>query len=681
MIAALESSDRRGAFLDELLRRLGPRPGRLAYAARLALICALTALMVEIYQTPDPALTVYIVFFLNKPDRAESLMLDVVFTLLITVIVGIAILLAMMVINVPFWRVVVTSAFSVGFLFLAFASKLRPIGGIVTLIVGYALDVLGTLHSGELSTRALLYVWLFIGIPAGVSVVVNLLIAPPPRRLAVRAIAERLRAAAAVLREPDELSRRLLTESRREGIDEIASWLKLAGMEKTSSLQDLAALRHATDCTAAILSWVDVVSREPAGYLPRPLYDRLAETLEEMARVLEGGQYPIGIALEAHLGESPLPAQSAEIWADMRDLLARFAEPPAPESSPPQAAAPPAGFFQPDAFTNPEYLHYALKTTAAAMFCYVLYSLLDWPAIHTCFITCYIVALGTTAETVEKFTLRILGCMVGAAAGIAAIVYVIPALTSIGGLLIVVFLGALASAWVAAGSPRISYAGFQIAFAFFLCVLQGPSPAFDLTIARDRIIGILLGNVVVYLLFTRLWPVSVAKRIDPAIAAVLSRLSAMAVATTSSRRSLGARVQGSLGNIEQDLDLARYEPSAIRPTDSWLKTRRRAAREMAALDGPLLLSPDLEPTCAAEISRRLQAIATGLLASQETSMASLEGKGPVAEIRGGCATAADRHRFAGTIRTHLENLEDLWRLTPSPTRESAGERTASHAPV
>ena len=45
-----------------------------------------------------------------------------------------------------------------------------------------------------------------------------------------------------------------------------------------------------------------------------------------------------------------------------------------------------------------------------------------------------------------------------------------------------------------------------------------------MTIARDRVIGILLGDFVVYALFTSLWPVSVARRIDPAIAALLSKL-------------------------------------------------------------------------------------------------------------------------------------------------------------
>src|SRR4029077_12278597 len=101
----------------------------------------------------------------------------------------------------------------------------------------------------------------------------------------------------------------------------------------------------------------------------------------------------------------------------------------------------------------PAHARHELKPTPAASFCYVFFSLLDWPKIHTCLITVYIVSLGTTAETVEKLTLRVLGCLVGAAAGIAAIVYLIPSITSIGGLMVVVFLASLVSAWVAAGSP------------------------------------------------------------------------------------------------------------------------------------------------------------------------------------------------------------------------------------
>jgi multidrug resistance protein MdtO len=182
-----------------------------------------------------------------------------------------------------------------------------------------------------------------------------------------------------------------------------------------------------------------------------------------------------------------------------------------------------------------------------------------------------------------------------------------PSLTSIGTLLGVVFLGALASAWVAAGGPRIAYAGFQLAFAFFLCVIQGPSPAFDLTIARDRVIGILLGNVVVYLLFTRLWPTSVGKQIDSAIATALRDLTAMASsADPASRLTLAAQVQGALGGIEQNLDLARYEPPAIRPTERWLRARRTAVQEIGALHGPLLLSAARDPASTADVARRLE---------------------------------------------------------------------------
>ncbi|EGD03102.1 putative fusaric acid resistance protein, partial [Burkholderia sp. TJI49] len=287
---------------------------------------------------------------------------------------------------------------------------------------------------------------------------------------------------------------------------------------------DIVALRQAVASSTALLVAVALADREADARLPDTFAAPIAATLDEMAAILERGGYPVDITLALPPADA-LPPLARIAAADLHAAITRFAQPDAiagspatdaakPAASPTPPTAPRGGFFLPDARTNPDHIRYALKTTAAAMFCYLLYSQLDWSGIHTCFITCYIVSLGSTAETVEKLTLRIAGCIVGALLGTAALVFVVPALTSIGQLMMLVFVGAWLSAWVSFGSPRIAYAGFQIAFAFFLCVIQGAGPGFDLTIARDRTIGILLGNVVVYLVFTRIWPVSIGKQID-----------------------------------------------------------------------------------------------------------------------------------------------------------------------
>jgi multidrug resistance protein MdtO len=610
---ATHAPEAREGRLAELLRLLMPFPGRLEFAVRLALICALTTLVVEIYQTPDPALTVYLVFFLNKPDRGTSLILSIAMLALFSLIVPSLIIVAIIVVDYPVWRVASMAAISLGLLFLASASKLRPIGGVVALIVAYALDLLGTVHGGEIATRALLYLWLFVGIPAGVSIGVNLLLAPPPRLLAEQALARRLRLAATMLRAPSESIRRDFTECLREGNGELQKWLKLALVEKSAAREHIEALRQAAASSFEILALIDVMDRDVDAALPAPLRERLTLTLDAMARILEDGRYPIDIEFEdAADGEPSLPPRGAEVLASIREALIAFAE-VAPDTQPHGPAKKSGGFFLPDAFTNPEHVRYALKTTAAAMFCYVLYSLLDWPKIHTCLITVYIVSLGTTAETVEKLTLRILGCLVGAAAGIAAIVYLIPSITSIGGLMVVVFLASLVSAWVAAGSPRIAYAGFQIAFAFFLCVIQGAGPSFDLTTARDRVIGILLGNIVVYVLFANIWPVSVGKRIDPAMAALLRCLGGLVTeASKSIRRFEAPEAQEMLAGIERDLDLALYEPPSIRPDDRWIGVRRRVADELGALFGPLLLTGNKNPHFSAQLANRLRRLANNL---------------------------------------------------------------------
>ncbi|MGA8170630.1 MAG: FUSC family protein [Methylocystis sp.] len=613
----------RAGQLEQLLRQLEPFPGRLEFAARVAAICALTALVVEIYQTPDAALTIYVVFFLNKPDRTTSLILSLAFVLLITLIIGVVFLVAMVVIDDPSWRVASMTMLSFGLLFLASASKLRPVAATVALIAAYALDLLGSVFGGELATRGLLYAWLFVGIPAGVSTVVNLLIAPAPSTLCERELARRLRLAAAMLRAPDDETQEEFSTCLREANGELEKRLRLAFVEKSASSKEIEALRRAAEASFEIMSLIDMVENDPSAALPPALRGRFAFVLDSLACKSYTDGSPVNVEFDdAVVGQSPLSPLAVEVVSRLKGAVAALTQADSKSSSQRDHArmtphSPEAkessGFFLPDAFTNPDHVHYALKTTAAAMFCYVAYSLLDWPGIHTCFLTCYIVSLETTAETMEKLTLRISGCLVGAAAGYAAIVFLTPYLTSIGDLMTVVFLGAFASAWVSAGSPRISYAGFQIAFAFFLCVIQGASPSFDLVTARDRVIGVLFGNLVVYLVSTNIWPVSVAKRIDRKIGDVLRRMAErLSMGGRPSRVSDMSRLRQMLGAVEEDIEMARHEPLSTRPPKDWLERRRWAAHEIRALLGMAWLGADDTPCLAATAGARLERLADRL---------------------------------------------------------------------
>jgi multidrug resistance protein MdtO len=669
-------NERRESIFDKLGALLAPFPGRFEFAARLALICALTTLVVEIYQTPEPALTAYVAFFVMKADRAASVVTSVVMLLLITLIVGLVLLITIHVIEQPVWRVTAMTLVSFCLTFAASASKLKPVAGTVALITAYAIDLLGTVPGGEVATRAVLYVWLFVAIPAGLSIVINLILGPAPRRLAERALARRLRLAAAVLRGTDARTRKAFEECVHEGAGEIPAWVKLAGAERTSPPADIAALQQAALSSVALLTVVDFVTSGAEPSLPDTLRERVSLTLDGMAAIFSNGGYPVEIKLDTQEDEAMLGPVAAAALSELRAALSDFTGSPPPDPSAEHAAKPKSGFFLPDAFTNPAHVQYAMKTTAAAMFCYVVYLLLDWPGIHTCLITCYIVSLGTTAETVEKQTLRFLGCGIGAAAGIAAIVFLMPNVTSIGGLMGVVFLTALVSGWIAAGGPRISYVGFQLAFVVFLCVVQGSAPAFDMTIARDRTIGILFGNLVVAVIFTFVWPVSIADRIDPAIAVLFRRLAALVSAGSVPKRwELAVEARTKLATIQQDLELIRYEPSLICPASVWLDPRREVVRTLASLQGPLLIGADQEAVGFGGIARRLERLGAEVGNEAHASAADPERETALLELDP--LRSTDPGAICAVVETSLVRLEQL----VEHLSEHATEGRANYAPA
>ncbi len=680
-IDALESREGR---LAELLRLLMPFPGRLEFAVRLALICALTTLVVEIYQTPEPALTTYLVFFLNKPDRGSSLILNIAMLALFSLIVTSVILVTIIVIDQPVWRVASMAAISLGLLFLASASKLRPIGGTVALIVAYALDLLGTVHGGEIATRALLYVWLFVGIPAGVSIGVNLVLAPSPRLLAEQALGRRLRLAAAMLGTPSEGIRRDFTESVREGNGELRKWLKLALVEKSVARKHIEALRQAATSSFEILAMIDVMDRDVEAALPMPLRERLTLTLDAMARILDDGGYPIDIEFEDSAdGEPSLPPCAAAILASIREALIAFAE-AAPNAQPHGEAAPdtqphgPAkksgGFFLPDAFTNPEHVHYALKTTAAAMFCYVLYLLLDWPGIHTGLITCYIVSLGTTAETVEKLTLRILGCLVGAAVRhcgdrLSDPLHhfhrgsddcCVPRRTRVG-----VGRGRQPTHCLCRVPDRLRLLSLRhpgLRALFRHDDGQGPG---DRHFARQ---SSCLCHIRQYLAGERRKTHRSGDRRSPAA----PERHSLTEVSKSARRSEAPELQEMLAGIERDLDLAPYEPRSIRPIDSWIEVRRRAADKLGALFGPLLLTADKDLRFSAPIANRLRRLADNLDALHEAHTSVADSLVASAEARKEDLESAQLP-FHDAIVRRLNSLEKAFDL------ESESDRKANYA--
>jgi uncharacterized membrane protein YccC len=214
-----------------------------------------------------------------------------------------------------------------------------------------------------------------------------------------------------------------------------------------------------------------------------------------------------------------------------------------------------------DAFTNPAHVRFALKVTLAAMFCYILYSAIDWSGIHTAFITCTFIALESTEATLYKGTLRIVGCVVGGALALFSIVFLMPHMETIASLVVLVACAAAIAGWVATGSERISYAGLQIAFAFFYSVFQGYAPDTDLDNVRNRVIGILFGLIVTGLVFEYIWPERTIDRVRGALRQVLLQLAKLLVIPSpqTAVKEAKPKAQALAGEISRELEQAQRQ--------------------------------------------------------------------------------------------------------------------------
>ncbi|WP_176083917.1 FUSC family protein [Martelella sp. HB161492] len=588
MTPIVETSDFRRKTL-RLIDDLKPFPGRFYQAVSIGIICAISISIAMMYHFPEAAIGCYLVIFMAKPNAAENVVTGVGLIIAVSLVVFLLIGLINLTIDHPPAQIAAIIISSFIFLYIDSATKLGEQAGIFALVISFVMTLLSYIPIGEVATRAVLYAWAMVFVPMATLALYNLFFGIPPQKLLRQAIAERLRRTADFLEAADDKSRDRLVELVGEGTVEQDKLLQMIALFRLLNRRDAAFLTacqaHSYRLMLAALACGHTGSDEHASALAGLCRDAASQI--EAKKPIASAQIALAEDNEHGLGA---------VEAALAAFLA---------ATPPEKGAPvDAPFIAADAFTNPIHLQFALKTTLAAFTCYFIYTAVDWQGIHTAMITCYVAALGTTGETVHKLLLRISGCLIGALIGLLTILFVIPQLESVGGLAVVIFLVIALAAWVSTGSERISYGGVQIALAFLLTVIQGFKPGTDLSAASDRIFGILLGNAVVYIIFTTIWPVSVSYAVKSNILAVTERLKRLAALPFAERKaSLGlmALIESNLGAVRNALDMAGYEPRSVRPARDRRAAVNAKAERLHDLALGLFFKPDIAADAIAEI--------------------------------------------------------------------------------
>jgi len=265
---------------------------------------------------------------------------------------------------------------------------------------------------------------------------------------------------------------------------------------------------------------------EPVSDPGVPLFDEMEQTVSLIADVFAG-------------------SQSTSSYAPL-------------QSAPPPTGEPPVRLFVADALSNPRHIQFGLKGCLAATLCYVIYNATDWPGISTAVTTTFLTALTTVGASHQKQMLRIGGALVGAVVGVSAQVFVLPQLDSIGGFTVPFVLCTVVFAWVITSSARLSYAGVQMAFAFFLINASEFAANTSLTLARDRVVGILLGLFVMWIVFDQLWGSPAAVAMKREFISTLRLLAQLArEPSTPDTRAAGDRIRSLRETINSAFDRVR----------------------------------------------------------------------------------------------------------------------------
>jgi multidrug resistance protein MdtO len=481
---------------DFLKRELAPFPGRLNVMLRCILTSAIVIVASMALEVPELALSLLVVFYVTQSNVVVTRLVGVMFIVGSTLGIGLSILLLKFTFDYPLLRIVVASLLFFGSVYFMRVLKIGVVFFIVAIVVIYVQSFVDQTDQADLLIRAVLWVWIAVNYPIALTLVVNTLLLPAEPQLQLKAEIHRQLAAL------DTRLTQLIDGTTSAAPITLASVqqgaLALQKLLRFTTMRDA----HYREHQALQLACIATVSRLYRGASELPLSwpgasaVRLAmlrelranaRALDESVMSGEPYRYVSTATPEERNAADAIPA-AGELQRALHayaDLVASGVEPGKPPASEPMVA--------PDAWTNPAYMRFSLKTLLAVLVCYVFYNAVDWQGVHTIMLTCLIVALPSLGASTQRALLRLGGAAVGSALALFMVVFVVPHLDDIVGLLLITLPVVALGAWISAGSERIGYAGIQVMFTFSLAVLGQFGPTTNLTEIRDRMVGIALG--------------------------------------------------------------------------------------------------------------------------------------------------------------------------------------------
>lgn len=595
-----------------LTRELRDAPGRANYTLRLTLSCAVLIVLFMTLHIPFLAVALIVVFYVSQPNVLMIKLVSVVFVLTVSVALGGVLLIIKWTYDYPLIRLVASVIlFFCAIYLMRVLGKLGLAFFVVALAVIYAQTFPSMTSQSEILVRLLLWLWVAINTAILVTLLVNACFqqAFPGYQFKARLVVM-LRQTARRLSQPDD-------GTPPPTVTEIAgqfNQLRSLYQQAARATPEIAASPQAwQSLMAAALSCSHLTALLQPGDDHPDARRRIASQLNALADNLPA-------AAEVQPLIVPRDGANSAILQEIAEVLARLAR---GETIPlPQGEVEKAPLLLPDAWSNPAYLHFALKTLLATLLCYVFYTAADWQGIHTIMLSCVIVAQPGLGATMQKTWLRIGGALLATLIALLLIVFVQPWTDSLSGLLAMTLPVLALAAWIAAGSERIAYAGIQIGFTFALAFLSWFGPLSNLTELRDRVIGILLGVLVSSIVHLYLWPDSEA----PQLKARLAQLYRQLAQTLAAREDEVQQVPlfAALTESETLINRVAAEPlgTYAHPwpeAKSWpARATFRQAEEILRLSEGYRLYAAPEDTFLARCARRLEAYASDIDAQQNT---------------------------------------------------------------